>query len=116
VGGGEVPRLLDLKSYTVSTQPRCKGISRFSLGDIDRCPPGLRAYIFIRTKPGTSENVVKRIRERVSETILADSIYGRFDAIVVVDAPSFDRLNEIVYRVIASDPDIIHTETSLTLS
>lgn len=76
----------------------------------------MRAYIFIRTKPGTSESVVRRIREKVGEVVLADSIYGRFDAIVVVDTPSFDRLNEIVYRVIASDPDIIHTETSLTLS
>lgn len=77
---------------------------------------GLRVYIFVRTKPGTSEDVVKRIKEKVREVLLADSIYGRFDAIIVLDVQSFDRLNEIVYRVIASDPDVIHTETSLTLS
>ncbi|MCX8162699.1 MAG: Lrp/AsnC ligand binding domain-containing protein [Candidatus Bathyarchaeota archaeon] len=77
---------------------------------------GLRAYILIRAKPGTSEDVVRRIKEKVREVLLADSVYGRFDAIVVLDVPSFDRLNEIVYRVIASDPDIVHTETSLTLS
>lgn len=77
---------------------------------------GLRVYIFVRTKPGTSEDVVKRIKEKVREVLLADSIYGRFDAVIVLDVQSFDRLNEIVYRVIASDPDVIHTETSLTLS
>jgi len=76
----------------------------------------LRVYIFVRTKPGTSEDVVKRIKEKVKEVLLADSIYGRFDAIIVLDVQNFDRLNEIVYRVIASDPDVIHTETSLTLS
>ncbi|MCS7113471.1 MAG: Lrp/AsnC ligand binding domain-containing protein [Nitrososphaerota archaeon] len=76
----------------------------------------MRAYILIRAKPGTSEDVVRRIKEKVREVLLADSVYGRFDAIVVLDVPSFDRLNEIVYRVIASDPDIVHTETSLTLS
>ncbi|MBS7641989.1 MAG: Lrp/AsnC ligand binding domain-containing protein [Candidatus Bathyarchaeia archaeon] len=76
----------------------------------------MRVYIFVRTKPGTSEDVVKRIKEKVKEVLLADSIYGRFDAIIVLDVQNFDRLNEIVYRVIASDPDVIHTETSLTLS
>ncbi|MCD6444450.1 Lrp/AsnC ligand binding domain-containing protein [Candidatus Bathyarchaeota archaeon] len=76
----------------------------------------MRAYIFIRTKPGTSEEVVKRIRSKVKEVIQADSIYGRFDAIVLVEAPDLESINELVYRVIGKDPDIVHTETSIVLS
>ncbi|RLI36214.1 hypothetical protein DRO55_03960 [Candidatus Bathyarchaeota archaeon] len=75
----------------------------------------MRAYILIRTKPGTSEEVVKRIKERVKEVVQADSIYGRYDAIVIIEAPNLESINEIVYKVIGKDPNIIHTETSLTL-
>lgn len=76
----------------------------------------VRAYIFIRTKPGTSEEVVKRIRSRVKGVLHADSIYGRFDAVVLVEAPDLESINELVYKVIGRDPDIVHTETSIVLS
>ncbi|RLI28725.1 Lrp/AsnC family transcriptional regulator [Candidatus Bathyarchaeota archaeon] len=76
----------------------------------------MRAYIFIRTKPGTSEEVVRRIRSKVEGVIQADSIYGRFDAVVLVEAPDLESINELVYRVIGRDPDIVHTETSIVLS
>ena len=76
----------------------------------------MRAYIFIETKPGASEEVVKRIKSKVKEVVQADSIYGRFDAIVVIEAPNLESINEILYKVIEKDPNIIHTETSLVLS
>ncbi|MCS7120468.1 MAG: Lrp/AsnC ligand binding domain-containing protein [Nitrososphaerota archaeon] len=76
----------------------------------------MRAYIFIKTKPGTSEEVVKRIKRNVKEVVQADSIYGRFDAIVIVETPNLEDINEILYKVIERDPNIIHTETSLALS
>lgn len=76
----------------------------------------MRAYIFINTKPGTSEEVVKRIKSKVKEAVQADSIYGRYDAIVIIEAPKLESINEILYRVIEKDPNIIHTETSLALS
>lgn len=75
----------------------------------------MKAYILIQTKPGTSEKVVEAIRKRVKEAVSVDSVYGRFDAIVVVEAPDLEKINEIVYKVIGKDPNIIHTETSLTL-
>ncbi len=75
----------------------------------------MKAYIMIQTKPGTSEEVVKAIKDRVKEVISADSIYGRFDVIVIVEAPDLGRINEIVYEVVGKDPNIIHTETSITL-
>jgi len=76
----------------------------------------MRAYIFIKTKPGTSEEVVKRIKSNVKEVVQADSIYGRFDAVIIIEAPNLEDINEILYKVIERDPHIIHTETSLVLS
>jgi len=56
----------------------------------------VRAYIFINTKPGTSEEVVKRIKSRVREVVQADSIYGRYDAIIIIEAPKLESMNEIL--------------------
>lgn len=75
----------------------------------------MKAYIMIRTKPGTSEKVVEEIKRRVKGVLQADSVYGRFDAIVIIEAPSLEELNEIVYKVVEKEPNIIHTETSITL-
>lgn len=74
-----------------------------------------KAYILIHTKPGTSEKVVEAIKRRVKNTLHADSVYGRHDVIVVIEAPNLERLNEIVYKVVEKDPNIVHTETSITL-
>jgi len=76
----------------------------------------IRAYIFIESRPGTSLEVVKRIKSKVKEVIHADAIYGRFDAIVIIETQDFEALHDLLYNVIERDPDIIHTETSLALS
>ncbi|MCD6470686.1 Lrp/AsnC ligand binding domain-containing protein [Candidatus Bathyarchaeota archaeon] len=76
----------------------------------------MRAYIFIETKPGTSLEVIKRIKKNVKEVVQADAIYGRFDAIVIIEAANLDSINEILYKVIEKDPNIVHTETALTLT
>ena len=75
----------------------------------------MKAYILIETKPGTSEEVVKAIKKRVQNVLHADSVYGRHDVIVVIEAPDLERLNEIIYKVVEKDPKIVHTETSITL-
>ncbi len=75
----------------------------------------MKAYIMIETKPGTSEKVVKAIKSRVKTTLHADSVYGRYDVIVVIEAPNLEKLNDIVYKVVERDPNIVHTETSITL-
>lgn len=75
----------------------------------------MKAYLLIETKPGTSEKVVKAIKGRVKGVLHADSVYGRYDAIVVIEAPNIEKINEIVYKIVGKDPNIIHTETSLTL-
>lgn len=73
----------------------------------------MRAYVFINTKPGTSEEVIRKIKSRVKEVVLADSMYGRFDAVVIIETPKLENVNELLYKVIEKDPNITHTETSL---
>ena len=75
----------------------------------------MKAYIMIETKPGTSEEVIKAIKSRVKDVLQADSVYGRYDAIVVIEAPNLEKINEIVYKVVEKDPNIVHTETSITM-
>ncbi|MBS7656670.1 MAG: Lrp/AsnC ligand binding domain-containing protein [Candidatus Bathyarchaeia archaeon] len=75
----------------------------------------MRAYVFIETKPATSLEVVKRIKSKVKEVVQADAIYGRYDAVVIIEAPNLESVNEILYKVIEKDPNIVHTETSLVL-
>lgn len=75
----------------------------------------MKAYILISTKPGTSIEVVQRIRERIKETIAADAIFGRYDAIITLEAPALENINQAVYRVIEKDPNVTRTETSIVL-
>ncbi len=75
----------------------------------------MRVYVFINTKPGASEEVIKRIKSCVKEVVQADSIYGRFDAIAILETPNLEKVNELLYKVIEKDPKIIHTETALAL-
>ena len=75
----------------------------------------MKAYIMIQAKPGTSEEVIKAIKGRVKNVMHADSVYGRYDAIVVIEAPDLEKINEIIYKVVEKDPNIVHTETSITL-
>jgi len=76
----------------------------------------LKAYILLGTKPGTSLDVVKRIKEKIKEVIVADAIFGRYDAIIVIEAPALENINQLVYRVIEKDPNVTRTETSIVLS
>ncbi len=76
----------------------------------------MRAYILIRAKPGTTEDIIKAIKNlKGIKIVLADSIYGRFDAIVVVEARDIKELSETVYKMIGGHPEIIHTETLISL-
>ena len=76
----------------------------------------MKAYILLSTKPGTSLEVVKRLKEKVKETVVADAIFGRYDAIVVLEAPALEQINQVVYKIIEKDPNVIRTETSIVLA
>ncbi len=76
----------------------------------------MKAYILLSTKPGTSLEVVERIKSKVKENITADAIFGRYDAIVILEAPALENINAVVYKIIEKDPNVIRTETSIVLS
>lgn len=76
----------------------------------------MKAYILLSTKPGTSLEVVQKLKEKIKETITADAIFGRYDAIVILEAPALEEINKVVYRIIEKDPNVIRTETSIVLS
>jgi DNA-binding Lrp family transcriptional regulator len=76
----------------------------------------VKAYILISTKPGTSLDVVKRIKDKVSEVVGADAIFGRYDAVLILEAPSLENINQVVYKIIEKDPNVIRTETSIVLA
>jgi DNA-binding Lrp family transcriptional regulator len=60
--------------------------------------------------------VIQRIKEKVKEDIVADAIFGRYDAIIVLEAPALENINQMVYKIIEKDPDVTRTETSIVLS
>ena len=75
----------------------------------------MKAYLLIDTRPGTSEEVVKGIKFRFDNVLSVDSVYGRHDVVAVLEAPDLKTLNDFVYKVIEKDPNIVHTETAITL-
>jgi DNA-binding Lrp family transcriptional regulator len=77
----------------------------------------MRAYVLITTKPGTSEEVVSAIKaaRNIKGVVQADSVYGRFDAVVVIEAEDLRAISETLYKVIEKMPNIVHTETLLTV-
>jgi hypothetical protein len=73
-----------------------------------------RAFILIRSKPGTSEEIVGA--RNIKGVKIANSVFGRFDAVLVVEAKNLEELSKIVYEIIEKTPNIVHTETLLTFS
>ena len=78
----------------------------------------MKAYVFLTTKPGTSEEVIKHLGQvaKVKGVKSVDSIYGRFDAIVIIEAPGLEELGDLIYKVIEKVPGVVRTETALVLS
>lgn len=73
--------------------------------------------MLITAKPGTSEEIKKNLEatSSISGVIHLDSIYGRYDLVVVLEAPTLEAVSKIVYEVIEKIPNISHTETLISL-
>ncbi|MEM2164573.1 MAG: Lrp/AsnC ligand binding domain-containing protein [Candidatus Bathyarchaeia archaeon] len=65
------------------------------------------------TSPGTSEDIVRS--RRIKGVKLANSVFGRYDAVVVIEADSLEELKKIIYEVIEQHPNVIRTETLISL-
>jgi DNA-binding Lrp family transcriptional regulator len=55
------------------------------------------------------------MRVKIKEVVAADAIFGRFDAIAVIQASTLEEINKIVYKIIEKDPNVTRTETSMVL-
>ncbi|MEM4462460.1 MAG: Lrp/AsnC ligand binding domain-containing protein [Candidatus Bathyarchaeia archaeon] len=73
----------------------------------------IRAFVLITTSPGTSEDIVRS--RRIKGVKLANSVFGRYDAVVVIEADSLEELKKIIYEVIEQHPNVIRTETLISL-
>jgi uncharacterized protein with GYD domain len=73
----------------------------------------VRAFVLITAKPGTSEEIVGA--RKIRGVKLANSVFGRYDAVVVIEGKDFDEVKKNLYEVIEKMPSVIHTETLLAL-
>lgn len=71
----------------------------------------------ITTKPGTSEEVIQGIKRagNIKGVIHADSVYGRFDVIVMLEAQDLTDVSSTVYEVVEKIPNVVRTETFVCL-
>jgi len=73
----------------------------------------LRAFVMVTMKPGTSQEIVRS--RRIKGVTMANSVLGRFDAVVVVEAKSLKELKKIIYEMIEQHPNVVHTETLISI-
>jgi DNA-binding Lrp family transcriptional regulator len=67
----------------------------------------------ITVKPGTSEDIVKS--RRIKGVKMANSVLGRFDAVVVIEGESLEELRRIIYEMVEQHPNVIHTESLISI-
>jgi DNA-binding Lrp family transcriptional regulator len=73
----------------------------------------LRAFVLVKMKPGTSEEIVRS--RRIKGVKMANSVLGRYDAVVVIEANSLEELQKIIYEMIEQHPNVVHTETLISI-
>jgi len=73
----------------------------------------LRAFVMVTVEPGTSEEIVRS--RRIRGVKMANSVLGRFDAVVVIEADSLEELEKIIYEMIEQHPNVVHTETLISI-
>lgn len=72
----------------------------------------LRAFVMVTVELGTSEDIVRS--RRIKGVKMANSVIGRFDAVVIIEAASLEE-NKIIYEMVEQHPNVIHTETLISI-
>lgn len=73
----------------------------------------LRAFVLVTMKPGTSEEIVRS--RRIKGVKIANSVLGRYDAVIVVEAASLEELKKIIYEMVEQHPNVVTTETLISI-
>lgn len=62
----------------------------------------------MQTKPGTSHELIAS--RKIHGVKLANSTFGRYDAVIVIAAKDMDELSKTVYDVVEKHPNVEHSE------
>ena len=73
----------------------------------------IRAFVLLTMRPGTSEEIVQS--RKIKGVTLANSVLGRFDAIAIIEADNSEQLTQIIYEMIEKHPNVVRTETLLSM-
>jgi len=73
----------------------------------------VRAFVMVTMKPGTSQQIVTS--RRIRGVKIANSVLGRFDAVVVIEAENLSELKKIIYEMVEQHPNVTHTETLISI-
>ena len=72
----------------------------------------MKAYVLIRTRSGTEEKVAETIKN-IKGVTSADSVYGHYDVIAIVESPEMKILSSIVHEI-RKQSGVLHTETAFS--
>lgn len=69
------------------------------------------AYVLVRTKPGTSHEITGS--RKIRGVKMANSVFGRYDAVLVISAKNMEELSRTIYDVVEKHPEVERTECLL---
>ncbi|MDG6906362.1 MAG: Lrp/AsnC family transcriptional regulator [Nitrososphaerota archaeon] len=71
------------------------------------------AYVLARVKPGTSEDLVGS--RKIRGVKMANSVFGHYDAVLVITAKDMDELSKTIYDVVEAHPNVVRTECLISI-
>lgn len=71
------------------------------------------AFVLVRTVPGTSHELITS--RKIRGVKMAYSVFGRYDAVLVLTAKDFEELTRTIYEVVEKHPNVVHTETLIAM-
>jgi hypothetical protein len=71
------------------------------------------AYVLVNMRPGTSHEIITY--RKIPGVKISNSVFGRYDAVLVVSAKNVEELSKTIYEVIERHPQVEHTECLVTL-
>jgi DNA-binding Lrp family transcriptional regulator len=74
----------------------------------------MRAYILIHAAPGEATAIARSIRGAPG-VMRADYVFGSFDVIAEIEAPSLATLGKLVFEGIRVQPGVLDTQTCLAV-
>ena len=71
------------------------------------------AYVLVKVKPGTSHEIVAS--RKIHGVKMANSVFGSYDAVLVVAAKDMNELSKTIYDVIEKHPNVERTECLISV-